>query len=137
METDCEKYRSLYDDQRDGLLNEELSEALKLHGSACHRCSAWAHQTADVVDSVATLPLFDVSEHLTQSILNAVASEPKRAFSSSYGLLVPAAVICTAGMVALFPLDSMEGMISTALSFAGLWLVKLLISSSSSEQTVA
>ena len=88
----------------------------------------------------AQLPQFDVSEKITQNIMAAVEAERRLpAVTGQLGLLIPVSVAAVAGLVTLIPIDTMEGVLSTVISLAGLVVVKLLISGAklTSDEVVA
>jgi hypothetical protein len=139
MENDieCLDYRNLYEELQRGEVASEVSELTDRHAAGCNACRQWTMQTKDMLSLAVAIPQFDVSEQLTQNILSAVEGERKlRVVAGQYGLLLPVAVICLAGMITVFPIDTLEGVLSTGLSLAGLLLIKTAINGAGTKEMV-
>lgn len=128
LSKDCLEFRR----NRDALSSNagELAGAeqtrLSSHAEACAGCAKWMVEVDDIAAFSAALPQFDVSEQLTQSIMANVAKEAKHRLSPSQVLLVPVAVVCVAAGLTVMPIDSLEGMLSTALSLVVLAALRSL-----------
>lgn len=133
----CLEYRTNHDELIRGALSIDSVGRLKDHESSCDGCHQWVLRTGELTSLSADMPQFDVSEKLTQSILQAVESQRKVSVTGQYGLLIPVAAICVTGLLAVFPMETVEGMISTAIGLAGVLLVKMVISGAKTEDLVA
>lgn len=93
-------------------------EPINVHLENCIACQIWKTQTDQIIDMTRTLPQFDVSENLTQSILTQVSAAEKTQHQQ-LAWLVYAMAICTFLYIMLF-VDAFE-------SFWGLgsWLLGL------------
>jgi hypothetical protein len=105
------------------------------HMEACDGCKRWHRQNEELGAIVNAMPQFDVSEALTQQILSAVEAQPRRHFAA--GLLAPLAVGAGAICLTLMPIDTAEGLLSTAVAVAGLYLIRLVVKSAPHEESVA
>lgn len=93
-------------------------EPIKVHLENCISCQTWRSQTDQIIDMTRTLPQFNVSENLTQSILEQV-SVVEKTQHQQLAWLVYAMAVCTFLYIMLF-VDAFE-------SFWGLgsWLLGL------------
>ncbi len=134
---ECKEFRQQFDEVGDGALPIYRTASIANHASICADCSVWKSQMVDILAMTSGLPQFDVSEHLTQSIMATVAAERKLPLATNFGLMLPLGVFCAAGLVAVFPIDTVEGILSTALSLVGVYAVKLMICGDKTEELVA
>jgi anti-sigma factor RsiW len=104
------------------------------HMAGCDACKRWHRENEEMSAMVSSMPQFDVSEALTQKIMNSVEAQPKRHLVSS--LWVPLSVVAVAASVTVVPLDTLEGLLSTALGGVGLYAVYLLIKGAPAEEMV-
>lgn len=137
IEADCLNYRERYDALSGGLLEESAAEPLRRHVRGCQSCRTWAAETDEMISMSVSLPMFDVPEQLTQRVLQSIEAERKLPLLGQYNLLVPVAVVGIASVVAVFPMDTLEGFLSTAIGLGGLFLVKLLITGVKSEELLS
>lgn len=133
----CNQFRELFDSQVDGNRNLEPSteKMYKQHEESCKACHTWKSQTVEIIGMSANLPMFDVSEALTQRILASVETEKAKVISFQ-GL--PAGPLCAAtalAVVLLLP-EGLQGTLSWAAGLIGLALLQLLLNSASASESV-
>lgn len=79
MKKKCEQVQGLLAEsfEPDGSASDLVldGEPIRIHVENCPDCSTWQKQAMDIVDMTRSLPQFDVSEGLTQSILRQVELE--------------------------------------------------------------
>ena len=133
----CDEFRGNYEALRDpsSLIDADLRKRLDNHVAECASCQRYKVQSDDIVAMSAQLPQFDVSEQITQNIMAAVGSERRTPAAGHYGLLIPVGVACIAAAITVLPVDSWEGLASTAVGVVGLVLLKMLISNVQPEES--
>ena len=133
----CDEFRGNYEVLRDpvSLIDADLRKRLESHVLECSSCQRYKAQSDEIVAMSAQLPQFDVSEQITQNIMAAVESERSMPVAGHYGLLLPVGVACIAAAITVLPLDSWEGLASTAIGVVGLVLLKMLISKGQPEES--
>jgi len=117
LKDECTKYRLDFD---------RLQIADPAHEAQCSSCRVWTAQTQSILDVAAAMPQFDVSEALTQRILESVEAEAKRP-RVEFGLLLPAAFAAGVALFTMAPVESVEGMLSWAIGLAGVVLLKAIV----------
>lgn len=105
------------------------------HIESCDGCKQWHRQNEELGAMVNAMPQFDVSEGLTQRILAEVQGQPRRHFAGA--LLAPLAVAAAAVTCAWMPLDTVEGLLSTAVGIAGLYFIRVVVKAAPHEELVA
>lgn len=126
--SECITFRKQADDP-DGI------STFQKHMESCDGCKQWHRHNEELGAIVSAMPQFDVSEALTQQILAAVDKQPKR--NLAHALLAPLAVAAAAVCCTLMPIDTLEGLLSTAVGFGGLYLIRLVVKSAPHEELVA
>lgn len=117
---------------RDGEVNVDV----QMHLKACSSCSAWSHQMNEIATVASSLPQFDVSEALTQNILNAVEADSAHEKSGSMGWLMPALVFAAVSILFVIEThESVGGIISWAAGLAVMYSISILVSSRSEAET--
>ena len=124
---ECTRYRYAFDECRDEAWADE-------HKRGCQVCSAWTAQSVQIMDLAADMPQFDVSEALTQRILNAV--ELERAVSPHRVPLYicPSAILLAGLLLTAVPYETMDGLLSWVCGIGALGVVQFLVSTKSGEQ---
>ena len=125
---DCLNLRKV-SDEADG------AAAFHKHMEACPGCQQWHRQNEEMLAMVSATPQFDVPEALTQSVMSAVAAQPRRQLANT--LIVPVGVVAMAAMCTVMPVDSIEGLVSTGVGLLGLFGVYLLVKSAPAEDVIA
>lgn len=112
-------------------------ELVSKHLERCFPCQSWQIQTEELVDMTRSLPQFDVSERLTQSILSQVAVEEKSR-QQQLGWIVYAAAVVLFLYVMLFvdAFESVWGVGSWVVGLATMIGLKLLIAEPKKESQV-
>lgn len=112
-------------------------ELVSKHLERCAPCQSWQIQTEELVDMTRSLPQFDVSERLTQSILSQVAVAEKSR-QQQLGWVVYAAAVVLFLYVMLFvdAFESVWGVGSWVVGLATMIGLKLLIAEPKKESQV-
>jgi len=134
-ENSCAEFRSLFsDDEVSSSLAAEQRLLLNTHQNSCAACDSWCKQHADLIQLAETLPQFDVSEGLTQRILDSVGKQATPGLETS---LLPIGLVAAVAAFVLVPVDSLQGLYGWGAGILGLWALQLLMkSASTSEQLV-
>lgn len=96
-----------------------------------------AYQLQSLESVAASLPQYDVSEALTQSIMRAVEAEP--AYGKARNSIIAASTIFAVLLAALFVIETQEsvgGILSWMVGLAVMYSISLLVSSSQEAETV-
>ena len=96
-----------------------------------------AYQLQSLETVAASLPQYDVSEALTQSIMRAVEAEPE--YGKARDSIITASTIFAVLMAALFVIETQEsvgGILSWMVGLAVMYSISLLVSSSQEAETV-
>lgn len=126
---ECTRYRHAFDECRDEAWADE-------HKRGCQVCSAWTAQSVQIMDLAADMPQFDVSEALTQRILNAVELERAVAPHRVPLYIWPSAVLLAGLLLTAVPYETMDGLLSWVCGIGALGVVQFLVSTKSGEQAV-
>lgn len=130
----CLSFRNAFEKQDLGLLLSEIENESLAHTKDCQACLAWSRQHAQILDLASGLPQFDVSEGLTQKILAGLEKQKSPAAEISF---LPMQIAAVASVILLFPIDSIQTIMGWTAGLAGLFALKLIMSTADSkEQTV-
>ena len=137
---DCSKFRMHYERKECGELVSAIDSAQgELHVSKCSNCAALLKQNEIISEMTLNLPQFDVSENLTQRIMQSVNIQQQNqggAISSRSDLLLPLGGAASLMFVLLMPADSMQGWLAWGMGLLGLLGLQLLVQASGSEEQV-
>lgn len=128
----CVEYRDLFAALESGNAINEIDETTaKTHLSTCADCAAFKQQHEFIAEAAANMPMFDVSESLTQKILQSVDVKAARV-----DLFLPLGI--TAGLVFLMlsPSDSLNGWIAWGAGGLGLCALQFLVKSADAGEQV-
>ena len=131
---DCDSFRDYYARRESGhSISENENMRSSEHVETCISCSAFAKQHETIIETMASLPQFDVSEKLTQSILQSVyLSQPKKA-----DLLLPIGAAAGVVFFALLPFDSIQGWLSWGVGLIGLCGLQVLLKSAERTESIS
>lgn len=133
---DCAEFRVLFDRLADGDKGITSGEKKRYadHDGSCKSCAAWQRQSKDIMDMMAAMPQFDVSEALTQRILTSVETEKGKVVSLESLPAMPLGIVAVASVILLFPVDGVQGALSWMAAAAGLVLLQVLVTSTSASE---
>lgn len=134
----CSNFRVLFDRIADGDKSIDLAERNlhEAHGSSCTSCQIWKSQTMEVMDMTAVMPKFDVSEALTQRILNSVETEKTKVLSLERLPAAPLGIIAAIAVIMLLPAEGLQGALAWSVGVVGLVLLQVLLKSASATESV-
>lgn len=136
----CEQVRELLElsIESSDLLADGDRGAADEHLAECRPCSSWKEQSADIIDLARSLPTFDVSEKLTQSILTQIAVE-ETAKQKQLGWIVYAVAVVTFIwlLVVVDAYESIWGVGSWLVGLGTMLALKALVSESPKEHQPA
>lgn len=129
---DCNSFSELFEKQEIGLkLNAQQQLDFDGHESSCASCSAMVRQHANIVEMASSLPQFDVSEGMTQKILDNVESQSTPGIETS---LLPIGIVAAVLYFLLLPYDSLQSILGWAASLVGLLGLQFLMNSANSQE---
>lgn len=129
----CNDYREYYAQRESGeLTGENASLRASEHVEKCSDCSAYLKQHEMLLQASANLPLFDVSEKLTQNILLSIETQQRK-----FDLLLPIGVATALIFFVLLPIDSLQGWLAWGLGLIGLAGLQQLLKSSDLSEMVS
>jgi hypothetical protein len=132
---DCNSFRDLYARKElGGTISDADSARGSEHVSTCVACSSYAKQHEMIIHTMSSLPQFDVSEKLTQSILQAVQVEGQ---SRTTDLLLPIGSAAALVFFALVPFDSIQGWLSWGMGLIGLCGLQVLLKSAERSESAS
>ena len=129
----CENFRQRFLDDATSI-REDRHVATE---DGCDNCRQWVHSLDEISAAAKYTPQFDVPEQLTQQIMAGVEQEARRPALLHAALLVPVVAVCLVGACTIAPVDSLEGMLSTALGLVVLAAANLLIHAAKQEESAA
>lgn len=133
---DCAEFRVLFDRLADGdkSVSSDERKRYEAHDGSCKSCEAWQRQSKDLMDMMAAMPQFDVSEALTQRILSSVETEKGKVISLESLPAMPLGIVAAAAVILLFPVDGVQGALSWMAAAAGLVLLQVLVKTTSASE---
>ncbi len=84
----------------------------------------------------AVMPKFDVSEALTQRILNSVETEKTKVLSLERLPAAPLGIIAAIAVIMLLPAEGLQGALAWSVGVVGLVLLQVLLKSASATESV-
>lgn len=134
----CNEFRKLFDRIADGdqSVGPAARKAHDEHVADCSSCQSWKAQTLQIIDMSSALPSFDVSEALTQRILNSVETERKKSISLERLPAAPLCVMAATAIVLLLPAEGLQGALSWSAGILGLLLLQILLRSASAQESL-
>lgn len=133
-EFNCSSYRDYYTRRESGaVIGEHENTEGKKHIENCVSCNAFAKQHETIIESMSSFPQFDVSEKLTQNILQAIQATPAK----TGDLLLPIGMAAAVVFFALLPFDSLQGWLSWGMGLVGLCGLQALLKSAERTESLS
>ncbi len=132
---DCSCFLELFEKQEIGLtLNSSQKAMFDQHSQECKSCLAILTQHSNIIEMASSLPQFDVSEGLTQKILEKVEKQSTPGIETS---LLPIGVFAAFLYFILLPFDSLQSVLGWGASLVGLFGLQMLMQSANSQETIS
>ena len=132
---DCSCFMELFEKQEIGLpLNSNQKSMFDKHSQECKSCSAVLIQHSGILEIASSLPQFDVSEGLTQKILEKVEKQSTPGIETS---LLPIGIFAAFLYFILLPFDSLQSVLGWGASLIGLFCLQMLMQSANSQETIS
>ncbi len=134
LENKCASFARLFEKQDSGYsLKESEEDFCKEHLAQCRACEIWQSEHRQISELAALMPQFDVSEGLTQKILDSVAKEATPKIETS---LLPLALSASAVFLVMLPFDSWQSVLGWGAGFLGMLLLQALMNTANSSEQV-
>lgn len=133
---DCNEFADLFEKKDGGqALSSQEQSAFDAHKTACKPCSIWLGQHEKISDMAMMMPQFDVSEGLTQKILDSVNTETTPGLGLGHSLL-PYGMAAAVFFFVLVPLDSWQSVFGWGAGLLGLFAFQVLMNTANTQEQV-
>ena len=133
---DCNKFADLFKRMDGGMsLSSQEQSSFDAHKLDCKPCSIWLSQHNQISDMAMSMPQFDVSEGLTQKILDSVHTEKTPGLGLETSLM-PLSLATAAVFLVLIPFDSWQSVYGWGAGIAGLFALQLLMNAANKQEQV-
>lgn len=133
-ECDCLTFRKLYESGECGhSLSASEQNSFDLHKSNCKSCSGFCLQHEEIAGCAGGLPQFDVSEGLTQRILDSIERQSTPRVETS---ILPIGLAACVAFFVMVPFDSLQSLYGWGAGILGLFLLQLLMRTANSQEQV-
>lgn len=131
---ECSTFAELFEKKEIGLslsAQEELS--LSNHCNDCRSCQAMRNQHEQINQLASMMPQFDISEGLTQKILESVNTQTTPAVETP---LLPVALVAAVLFIIMVPFDSVQTLLGWAAGLLGMFALQGLMQTASTQEQV-
>lgn len=129
---DCKTFRHLFEMEESGdSLSREKTDLMSEHESNCKACAGLRKQHRQIIEMAANFPQFDISEGLTQRILESLDKESSPGLRTSF---LPIGIATTVAVVMLVPFDSVQSLLGWGAGLLGLVSLEVLMKTANTRE---
>jgi hypothetical protein len=133
-ECNCLTFKKLFEAWQCGqTLSVSEQSRFDLHRQNCLSCSTWLSQHAEIAEMSRHLPQFDVSEGLTQKIMDSIEKQSLPGVQLS---LLPIGLASCLVFFVMVPFDSWQSLYGWGAGIMGLVALQLLMKTANKQEQV-
>ncbi len=131
-ECNCTEFKRLFEmAESTQMLSQAEQLSFEKHKLECRACENWLSQHIELAQMSAALPQFDVSEGLTQKILDSIEKQSTPGVETS---IWPVGVAATLAFLVMVPFDSVQSVLSWGAGGLGLLALQMLMKAANSKE---
>lgn len=129
---DCKTFLGLFEKVESGnTLESEENTFMSQHEAECKACRSLKKQHLQITEMAASFPQFDISEGLTQKILQGIEKESSPGIRTSF---LPLGVATSLAVLLLVPFDSVQNLLGWGAGLLGLVSLQLLMKTANTRE---
>jgi hypothetical protein len=131
---DCLTFKKLFEGSECGqVLSPQDQSRLDLHAGNCGSCSRLLKHHTEIVELAKHMPQFDVSEGLTQKILDSIEKQNTPGVQTS---LLPLGLVASVVFLVFVPFDTWQSLYGWGAGILGLIILQLLMKTANTQEQI-